>query len=276
MKTRAGSVIPPPLENRATPISPLGVTDIPSLSSESNAPESEIVLRRTPSPVVPAPTPVAPLPPSPAVVSSERFEPEASEAKGKGQQLWVVGAVVAVFIGGVAISLLRHRSSDTGSTSGLATSGLRVGQSASATAGSTVLVPTPTQVSVRVSVDPPNAELRLDGSLLSGNPFTSVFPKGDAIHELSASADGFKTEKRVLQFLKDVDLEVSLQRKGSGHASAVAAPVAPRAAVAPIAPARPTNEGRPSAPGVEPGMDLHSPPESRPKHTIDEKDPYGQ
>jgi hypothetical protein len=115
--------------------------------------------------------------------------------------------------------------------------------------------------------------MRLDGRLLKGNPFVSVFPKDDAIHELSAAADGYREEKQVIQFIEDVDLQVSLRRARGGAPRAVAP--APRAASVP-APARPTGEARPAGAAIEPGMDLTTRPDNRAKHNIDEKDPYSQ
>jgi serine/threonine-protein kinase len=292
MKSRGGSLVPPAPEMRPTPTSPPGGPFAPP-SSRSGAPASDVVVRRTPSPVVPAPRSLAPVPNSaaqapitipapgapPALAVSARLdEREELEPKSKAKPIWVVAAIAAVFIGVLVVSLLRHRSTDGGSTGiAAAAPSPHAGQSASAPAANTVVAPSATQVSVRVSVDPPNAELRLDGSLLPGNPFASVFPKGDAIHELSASADGFKTEKQMIQFLKDVDLQVSLQRGKGSSSHSYAVHAAPPAAVAPAAapaaaPARAPSEARPSA--VEPGMDLHS--ESRPKRNIDEKDPYAQ
>jgi hypothetical protein len=130
-------------------------------------------------------------------------------------------------------------------------------------------------VQVRIAVDPPNAELRLDGKLLTGNPFVSVIPREASIHELAASADGYKEEKQVVQFMRDVDLTITLRRgKGTPRVAQGRAPIAPGAAAAAMKPAA---EARPAAPAaIEPGMELQTRPDNRARHNIDEKDPYSQ
>jgi serine/threonine protein kinase len=141
-------------------------------------------------------------------------------------------------------------------------------------------VPTPTtastsEVHVRIAVDPPNAELRLDGRHLTGTPFVSVVPREASIHELSASADGYKEEKQVVQFMRDVDLTITLRHgKGVVRAAPSRASIAPAAAAAAMKPAAEARTAAPAA--IEPGMELQARPDNRAKHNIDEKDPYSQ
>jgi hypothetical protein len=169
----------------------------------------------------------------------------------------------------LAAMLLHKGGSDSTPASPTATTG----HVTSAALGPTGAAPAANEVRVRLAADPPNAELRLDGRLLKGNPFVSVFPKEGSIHELSASADGYREEKQVIQFTQDVDMTIALRHpKGGGRVLSgrpgVAAPAAAAAA-------RPS-ESRPSSAGVEPGMDLQARPDNRSKHNIDEKDPYSQ
>jgi hypothetical protein len=67
-------------------------------------------------------------------------------------------------------------------------------------------------VRVRISVDPPEAVIRLDGRVLDGNPFTASLPKDDAVHELIASANGCKDAKQAIHLNQNVDVLVALKR----------------------------------------------------------------
>ena len=88
-------------------------------------------------------------------------------------------------------------------------------------------------VHVRISVDPPEAVVRLDGRVLDGNPSTASLPKDNAVHELIASAKGCKDAKQTIHLNQNVDVLVALKRfwnympprvkRHAGDASAVAA-----------------------------------------------------
>jgi serine/threonine-protein kinase len=67
-------------------------------------------------------------------------------------------------------------------------------------------------VRVRISVDPPEAVVRLDGRVLDGNPFTASLPKDDAVHELIASAKGCRDAKQAIHLNQNVDVLVALKR----------------------------------------------------------------
>lgn len=67
-------------------------------------------------------------------------------------------------------------------------------------------------VRVRISADPPEAVLRLDGRVLDGNPFTASLPKDNAVHELIASAKGCRDAKQVIHLNQNVDVLVALKR----------------------------------------------------------------
>jgi hypothetical protein len=181
----------------------------------------------------------------------------------------VAAAVVVFALGGWLLQRGQGASGTSGAASATAPTAQAV-QTAKTTAAAGP-IPNANQVRVRLAVSPPDAEMRLDGRLLKGNPFVSVFPKDDAIHELSAAAEGYREEKQVIQFIEDVDLQVSL-RKARGLLRG-AAPAALHAAPAP---GRPTGEAHSAPAAIEPGMDLQARPENRAKHNIDEKDPYSQ
>jgi serine/threonine-protein kinase len=211
-------------------------------------------------------------------IPSARFELEQYGAKkgllARPQLLGAAAAAVAVL--GIGGWLLQRGQGGAVSTEA-APSATAVAHAVQAAATGPGAGPTPNanQVRVRLSVSPPEAEMRLDGRLLKGNPFVSVFPRDDAIHELSAGADGYRDEKQVIQFIQDVDLQVSL-RKARAGAPRVAAAAMHGAGPGIAAPARPTGEAHAGPAVIEPGMDLQTRPDNRAKHNIDEKDPYSQ
>ena len=187
------------------------------------------------------------------------------KSRGRGPVLAAGAAVVVLVALGV---VLGHRSGKESASSSPVPGAVVTDHAASpqtGVAGAT----TSTEVRVRIEVEPADAELRLDGRLLPGNPFLAVFPREGNIHELSATADGYRDEKQVVQFNRDVDVKITLRRqKGATHA------VIGRAA-APSA-ARPSPDTHPTATSVEPGMDLQGRPDNRSRRNIDEKDPYSQ
>ena len=193
--------------------------------------------------------------------------PRGRRSKGSAVLVALLGVVLAAGAGFVVKSRSESRGPAQNETREPARA---VGQAAVGTAAAAAA--NPSEVKVRITVDPPNAQLRLDGRALNGNPFVSVFPKEATIHELSASADGYRDEKQVLQFVKDVDVSITLH-----HARASARPAAPHGTIAPSAAASAMKgpEEHPS-PSVEPGMELGTHKTSREKHGIDEKDPYSQ
>src|SRR5581483_11855519 len=67
-------------------------------------------------------------------------------------------------------------------------------------------------VKVRISVDPADAVVKLDGHLLTTNPFASNLPRDNELHELTAYAEGCRDLKQVVHLNQDVDLLVALKR----------------------------------------------------------------
>jgi len=92
--------------------------------------------------------------------------------------------------------------------------------------------PVAAQVTLRVSVTPPEATVSLDGQRLAGSPPTLSLPKDEHEHELRAEAEGFEAQTRQLRLTDDVELKLELK--------ALAAPPAAKPAPAPAGKRRPT------------------------------------
>jgi serine/threonine protein kinase len=201
-------------------------------------------------------------------------DPYGELAPKRGFKPWMaVAAAVGLGVVAGAISAVRsHSSSEPAVPTSMPAPEHTLQAATGAPAATHAPAAAASQVRVRIAVSPPDAELRLDGLLLKSNPFTSVFPKGDELHELSASADGYREERQGLQFLQDVDVQITLHRGRGVSRVGVARPAAPAAP----GPARPATEAHSAAPAFEPGMDLKVKQDPKGKHAIDEKDPYAQ
>ncbi|HVW28665.1 MAG TPA: protein kinase [Polyangiaceae bacterium] len=209
-----------------------------------------------------------PLVGEPIVVARQSFAP--LEPKKSGGRSVIFAAVGLVALAAAGALVLRREPAESKASTSVA--GTAVAPQATLTGGAPAPAADANEVKVRIAVDPSNAELRLDGRLLNGNPFVSVVPREATLHELAASADGYREEKQVVQFMRDVDLSIALHRAKPGmHVAPARAPIPPAAAAAAM---KPQVEARPSV--VEPGMDLQTRPDNRGKHNIDEKDPYSQ
>jgi serine/threonine-protein kinase len=133
---------------------------------------------------------------------------------------------------------------------------LTTAASSAASVVATPAAPAPAEAPIRVTitltirVTPPQATLQLDGAELPTNPFHSAVPKDSIVHKLTASAPGYATEERLLQFDEDGIIDLVLKR---GRAR----PAAPGA----------TNDEAPA-----PGGDLKK--VRHPTRSLDEEDPY--
>ncbi len=176
------------------------------------------------------------------------------------RRVWALaggGVVLAGILGAVVVLAMRDTSTPAATrAAGPVPSPPPAPASASA--------PAPATIDLHVSAAPAAARITLDGTPVSSNPFHVTLKRDDSLHRVSASAPGFVTEDRMVAFDKDVSLDLSLQR-----AAVHGPPVAPPPVAAPSASA---------ATGAKPGDDLGAgtniPVGPRPKHTIDEKDPY--
>ncbi|HEX4339810.1 MAG TPA: protein kinase [Polyangiaceae bacterium] len=213
---------------------------------------------------------------------------DAVAPRQKKTRIWPALLVVAGAVGLVAFGIMPLRKSSSGHAAVTPQS-----DTGSSVATSTPSTPKVDMVKVRISVDPPDAIVKLDGQPLTRNPFVATLPRDNALHELTAFAEGCRDAKQVVHLNQDVDLLVALKRqKGyvspktaprSATAAAAAAPAhapataqpatqapSPPVAVAPAAPVPP-----PAAPAIEPGVNLQGLPAPAPKRP-DEENPYTQ
>jgi hypothetical protein len=138
-------------------------------------------------------------------------------------------------------------------------------------------------VKLAIRVDRGDAEVTLDGARIRSLPFTGEVPRDNKIHTLVVSAPGRPSQREMLTFDRDLDLEVSLNapagRRRVARIEATKpeavqpAPVAEPALVAP-----PPVAGVARAPeAVEPGMDIERLSPRRRNLSADvvlEEDPY--
>jgi len=119
---------------------------------------------------------------------------------------------------------------------------------------------------------PTDAVATLDGAVLRGSPFRGRFPRGGPTRTLEVEAPGHVTEKRLVDFERDLDLTIALrpwpassaERSAVASASARASKAtAPRDPVAAL-PTGAAATGKPSGPPSGSQLD------------IDEKNPYGK
>jgi len=93
------------------------------------------------------------------------------------------------------------------------------------------------EVELDIRVTPLNAQLVLDGTKLTANPFHGKFAKGDQPHRLVVSAEGFATVEKEFLLKASRTLELALE---------------PIVAVAPALEKPPTKPGTAAKPGKQP------------------------
>jgi eukaryotic-like serine/threonine-protein kinase len=138
--------------------------------------------------------------------------------------------------------------------------------------------PTQTLVQLRISAEPNNAELLLDGAKLEGNPFHGQLNKDNALHRLEVRAPGRKSDVRMIHLDHDLQLHIELSYGGGGVASppvAAPAPAPPPPSPAAVA-ATPAAKPAPARPATSPTAEdfVHKPRDGRPARPIDNSDPY--
>jgi hypothetical protein len=100
-------------------------------------------------------------------------------------------------------------------------------------------------VKVRVSVDPPDAVLSVDGREVEGNPFVATFPKDDKEHTLGAVAENCQDHAQSIRLRGDLALLVAMKCKRDGlHVVPRRARRPPRRAPAEAPPASPPTEAQ--------------------------------
>jgi hypothetical protein len=109
-------------------------------------------------------------------------------------------------------------------------------------------------VEVAIDVSTPNAKISVDGKDVGKGKFRATVPKDARNHDVVVSADGYVPETRTIGFDRDVRLELALKPANTiGHF--------------PVGTAVPQASNSAGA-----GTDLRV--QQRPKHNIDDKDPY--
>jgi eukaryotic-like serine/threonine-protein kinase len=127
-------------------------------------------------------------------------------------------------------------------------------------------------VQVRVTVNPSDAQILLDGAQLDGNPFVGRLAKDQLSHRLEARADGKVSEVRLIKLDQDLDLLIALAstsvRSPAARSVARSAPRATRGTAAKA----PGPEPRP--PSASTGSSLTHRAKVSAVRPIDEADPY--
>jgi len=124
------------------------------------------------------------------------------------------------------------------------------------TAKSTASASATAEASVEVTIDvsTPHARITVDGKDVGKSPFRAMVPKDARNHDVYVSADGFVPETRTIGFDRDVRLELALKPATTVAGHAIPTVTAPAS----------------NSSGA--GSDLRV--QQRPKHNIDDKDPY--
>jgi serine/threonine-protein kinase len=131
-------------------------------------------------------------------------------------------------------------------------------------------------VTLKLSAEPENAELILDGAKLEGNPFEGRLTKDGALHRVEARAPGRRSEARMIRLDADLTmhLELHVPPAGAGAAAAAAAVVAPE----PPEPVQSSSKSavrKPSEPASSPPSDFSHKQRDQKARPIDNTDPYG-
>jgi len=256
------------------------------------SPEHEAITRKVPA--VPEPPPVATPIAAPMTGQVQGWPKQA-----RSWRKFVPIAVAFVPLAGLSISWFLSRSAPA--PSGQAITSAKRDQVSTTpapapTPHSTPLPAPPSQgpnapevIRLQITAAPVQAELGLDGNVLAGHHLNLEVPKDRGVHVVSASAPGYFPFNQQVSFSNDIVLHISLRRmQGAGGRQVTRQSPSPVRAVAPIAnkplPAgpspiepKPQNVARsrpPSAPHLEPGMDLDTPAPRRGPKSLDERNPY--
>jgi eukaryotic-like serine/threonine-protein kinase len=125
-----------------------------------------------------------------------------------------------------------------------------------------------TLVQLRISAEPANAEILLDGAKLESNPFHGQLAKDSALHRLEVRAAGRRSDVRMIHLDQDLQLHIELNAWG-GSGAAVAAPATPAAAT--------KSGGRKDSSSASPASNddfVHKQRDGKPARPIDNSDPY--
>jgi serine/threonine protein kinase len=103
-----------------------------------------------------------------------------------------------------------------GPTEHAATRPVATAEHTPSTGGTPPAAPKVEMVKVRISVDPADALVELDGNALSGNPFVAALPMDHVDHVLTATAEGCRDQRQVVHLNGDLAVLVAMkcQRQG--------------------------------------------------------------
>jgi hypothetical protein len=126
--------------------------------------------------------------------------PAEPAARAGSKKPWLIAAGAAAAAALLAFAL--HGAADRNPT-------VSAAGSAGAHPAADARAASPT-VRVNIRVDPPGAELRLDGKPLGKSPYSGTLPKDSAAHEVQANAPGYQARVFRIQVDSDVDLVAEL------------------------------------------------------------------
>ncbi len=218
-------------------ISSVRTGQLPSLAREDAIPMSGM------SPSVPPPSPVASVPPpaTPLLLDEPDF-------RRKPMVAWLVAGTGVVLVIAIIALAATHGDGPTAAASNT---------TAQTTAPKPSVVPPPIDtVQISVQVHPDGARVLVDGVVTNQNPFHTSVSRDGRPHKISAQAPGYQSDERLVSYDHDIVIELSLKK--AGNAMTWTPPV--------------TNTP-PTSSGTDPGTNLVA-PTAKPKHNIDDKDPY--
>lgn len=132
-------------------------------------------------------------------------------------------------------------------------------------------------VELVILASPPEAILTLDGTPVAGNPFRAEVERGPRPHRISARADGFEPQEKVVVFdQKKITVTISLTRVEEDSERRLPTTKPGRPGTPPL-PADPAKNPATGTPPVAAGDRLSTEKNTgKPTRTIDDKDPYAQ
>lgn len=67
-------------------------------------------------------------------------------------------------------------------------------------------------VNLKITATPGEATIKIDGAEVGTNPFDGPFAKGEMLHTIEVSAEGYESAKALVKFDQDQDLEYALEK----------------------------------------------------------------
>jgi hypothetical protein len=219
---------PPPLTTTAPPPPGAAALPPPSAAFPSLEPESIQTEDIAATPVAVAPVaPPAPGPGRKAPAAMDPFGlvsvassaaatatpwPDAAIAAPPGTRKAPVWALAALALGAIGLGAVLVPLFGSKTDTAAAQESAPAAQPAQKAAASAKVA----QVNVRISVDPADAVLTLDGRTLEGNPFVTTLPRDNAEHVLTAIAEGCQDHRQTVRLNADLRLLVAMkcQRQG--------------------------------------------------------------